>query len=113
MANYLSVNLKEGVDLLFIDTWHVYPQLILELEIHSPNVRKCILFIFKQTTMFSLLFINNDMGDIIMHDTEIDGEKGESVRMKMNIAAQAKETGFSEKDILSLFFFSLSFSLFI
>ena len=45
-ANDLTVSLKDGVDMLFIDTWHVYPQLKLELEIHSINVRKCIPFIF-------------------------------------------------------------------
>ncbi len=41
-GNDLHVDLGEGVDLLFIDTWHVYPQLKRELEIHSPKVRKCI-----------------------------------------------------------------------
>eukprot|EP00026_Physarum_polycephalum_P010465 Phypoly_transcript_10629.p1 GENE.Phypoly_transcript_10629~~Phypoly_transcript_10629.p1 ORF type:complete len:412 (+),score=85.86 Phypoly_transcript_10629:60-1238(+) len=76
-GNDLSVSLKQGVDLLFIDTWHVYAQLKLELEIHAWNVRKYI----------------------ILHDTAIDGEKGEAVRAHQNVAALAKETGFSEGDI--------------
>jgi len=76
-GNDLSVNLKDGVDLLFIDTWHVYPQLKLELDIHSRNVRKYI----------------------ALHDTTIDGEKGESVRMNHDIAALARDSGFSEEDI--------------
>jgi hypothetical protein len=33
----------EPTDLLFIDTWHNYEQLLLELLMHSPNVRKWII----------------------------------------------------------------------
>lgn len=33
----------EPTDLLFIDTWHTYEQLILELLMHSPNVNKYII----------------------------------------------------------------------
>jgi len=76
-ANDLTIDLKDGVDFLFIDTWHVYPQLKRELELHSPNVRKYI----------------------AMHDTQVDGEKGESVRLKMDTKKQARESGFSEADI--------------
>lgn len=76
-ANDLKVDLKDGVDLLFIDTWHVYPQLKAELEMHAPKVRKYI----------------------AMHDTTVDGEVGESVRMNYNVAQQAKDSGFSEADI--------------
>lgn len=75
--NDLKVDLKDGVDLLFIDTWHVYPQLKRELELHSSKVRKYI----------------------AMHDTTVDAELGESVRSGCNIAQQAKESGFSEADI--------------
>lgn len=32
----------EETDFLFIDTWHVYPQLKKELDIHGKNVRKYI-----------------------------------------------------------------------
>ena len=41
-ANDLTVDLKHGVDMVFIDTWHCYPQLKAELETHAKNVRKCI-----------------------------------------------------------------------
>jgi hypothetical protein len=47
--------------------------------------------------------------DIALHDTEVDKDQGESVRMKMDIPAQAKATGFSEEDI---FYFILN-SLFL
>jgi hypothetical protein len=43
--------------------------------------------------------------DIAMHDTEVDGEFGESVRCNHDIKAEAKATGFDEKDILSYFYF--------
>ena len=43
-------------DFLFIDTWHVYDQLIKELNMHSPKVKKWI----------------------ALHDTETYGEKGET-----------------------------------
>jgi len=76
-ANDLAVDLKDGVDFLFIDTWHVYPQLKRELETHSSKVRKYI----------------------AMHDTEIDGEKGESVRLGWDIKAQSSFSGYSEADI--------------
>lgn len=43
-------------DLLFIDTWHVYEQLQVELERHAPQVQKFI----------------------ILHDTETFGDRGET-----------------------------------
>ena len=66
-----------NVDLVFIDTWHVYPQLKKELEIYSKIANKYI----------------------IMHDTEIDGEFGESIRSGSNIEEQSIQTGFSVEDI--------------
>ena len=53
--NVLEVEL-ENVDLLFLDTWHVYDQLKEELRLHSKNVNKYI----------------------ILHDTETFGMKGET-----------------------------------
>jgi hypothetical protein len=76
-GNDLTVDLGDGVDLLFIDTWHVYPQLKRELAIHAPKVRRYI----------------------ALHDTEVDKDDGESVRCGMDIAAQARDSGFSESDI--------------
>jgi hypothetical protein len=60
------------VDLLWIDTWHVYEHLKRELNMHHTKVRKYI----------------------AMHDTEVDGVNGESVRMGYNIDAQARDSGY-------------------
>lgn len=49
-----------NVDILFIDTWHIYGHLKRELANHHSKVNKYI----------------------IMHDTEIDGIYGESIRDK-------------------------------
>jgi len=61
-----------GVDMLFIDTWHVYAQLKRELETHAPHVRKYI----------------------VLHDTEVDREHGETIRNGWNSARQSECTGF-------------------
>ena len=55
LQDVLTVKLPK-TDLLFIDTWHVYDQLIQELNMHSSKVNKWI----------------------ILHDTETFGEKGEN-----------------------------------
>ena len=44
----LSVDI-ENTDLLFIDTWHAYDQLIEELRLHAPKVKKYIAFHDTQT----------------------------------------------------------------
>lgn len=67
----------EPTDLLFIDTWHIYGHLKRELEKHHTLVRKYI----------------------IMHDTEVDKIRGESVRNGWDIAKQSRETGYSESEI--------------
>jgi len=67
----------EQTDLLFIDTWHIYGQLKMELARWNAHVGKYI----------------------IMHDTTVDGVQGESVRMGWNIAEQSKNSGIAEKDI--------------
>jgi len=54
LQDVLTVKLPK-TDLLFIDTWHVYDQLIQELNMHSSKVNNWI----------------------ILHDTETFGEKGE------------------------------------
>ena len=56
--NSATVNFGKPVDLLFIDTWHVYGHLKRELAHHHANVRKYI----------------------ILHDTEGDELLGETVR---------------------------------
>jgi len=65
------------VDLLFIDTWHVYGHLKRELAFHCDSVKKYI----------------------IMHDTTVDAIAGESIRMGMNIASQVLQSGYPEHEI--------------
>jgi hypothetical protein len=67
----------EPTDLLFIDTWHVYGHLKRELEQLSPLVRRYIM----------------------VHDTTVDEVVGESVRCRMNIKEQARESGYPEEEI--------------
>lgn len=74
-SNSNKVDLEE-VDLLFIDTWHVYAHLKEELK-HHFKVRKYI----------------------ILHDTTVDAEWGETIREKMNAEQQAKQTGYKLEDI--------------
>jgi hypothetical protein len=72
----LETPLKE-TDLLFIDTWHTYPQLKRELEYWNTSVKKYI----------------------IMHDTTVDEFVSESVRCNLDIEKQSRESGFSVEDI--------------
>jgi hypothetical protein len=74
-----KVNLPEEVDLLFIDTWHVYGHLKRELNKHNSRIRKYI----------------------IMHDTTVDGLVGESVRMGYNIEKQLESSGYTIDEITS------------
>jgi hypothetical protein len=62
---------------LFIDTWHIYGQLKRELEYWHSSVKKYI----------------------IMHDTTVDADKGESVRMSCDIHSQSVESGFPVDEI--------------
>ena len=64
-------------DMMFIDTWHVYGHLIRELRHHSTHVRRFI----------------------AMHDTKIDGEHGESLRVGWDTHAQAIASGYLEEEI--------------
>lgn len=74
--NSIHVDLPP-IDLLFIDTWHIYGHLKRELEAHHEKVRKYI----------------------IMHDTEVDKIHGESIRMGLNIEAQVGASGYSIEEI--------------
>jgi hypothetical protein len=67
----------EKTDLLFIDTWHVYGHLKRELERWNTYANKYI----------------------ILHDTTVDGEVGESVRQKYDIPKQMLESGLSREEI--------------
>lgn len=76
MGNDIKINIEQ-TDLLFIDTWHIYGHLKRELETFHSKVNKYI----------------------ILHDTTVDGEIGESVRRGFNLVTQAKETGYSIEEI--------------
>lgn len=65
------------VDLLFIDTLHIYAHLKAELEHHHARTAKYI----------------------IMHDTEVDGVKGEAVRMGYDVNGLHREYGYPIEDI--------------
>ena len=75
--NNLEIELSQKFDLVFIDTWHVYAQLKRELNKFAPLTRKYI----------------------IMHDTEIDGIKGETIRCGWDSKQQSIDTGFAEEEI--------------
>ena len=68
---------KYSIDLLFIDTWHVYAHLKRELAKHANLVNKYI----------------------ILHDTTVDAIKGESIRCGLDIKQQAIDTGYLESEI--------------
>lgn len=74
IADTVDPNLNiEQTDLLFIDTWHVYDQLKLELQYHSNKVNKYI--ILHDTTTFG------DAGEMpstfyTNHLEKIDGKVG-------------------------------------
>lgn len=67
----------EATDLLFIDTWHVYGQLKRELARWHSYAKKYI----------------------IMHDTEIDGIRGESARDGHNMQQQSEQFGIPVEEI--------------
>ena len=64
-------------DLLFIDTWHIYGQLKRELARWHGSVRKFI----------------------ILHDTEVDGIRGETIRNGWNANTQSTESGIPVEEI--------------
>jgi len=76
-GNNLNIELKQSVDLTFIDTWHVYGQLKRELDKFKDLTKKYI----------------------ILHDTVIDSVYGESIRMKYDILLQSDETGIPFQEI--------------
>lgn len=75
--NNLLIDMTENYDITFIDTWHIYGQLKRELDKFSKITNKYI----------------------IMHDTTVDGEIGESVRNGWNIEQQSINTGIPVDEI--------------
>ena len=73
----LKLPFTEPVDLTFIDTWHVYPQLKRELAKFAPLTNKYI----------------------IMHDTTVDAEVGETVRCNYDAVKQSADSGFPIDEI--------------
>ena len=73
----MDLVIKENVDLVFIDTWHVYGQLKRELNKFSVITNKYI----------------------IMHDTTIDETFGELIRYGGNAIEQSKITGIPVEEI--------------
>jgi hypothetical protein len=67
----LTIHIEKSVDLVFIDTYHVYGQLKRELAKFAPLCNKYI----------------------IMHDTEVDGVYGECWRNMWNVKDMAEMTG--------------------
>ena len=77
--NDLELEVDGMYDLTFIDTWHIYGQLKRELDKFSKITKKYI----------------------IMHDTEIDGIQGETIRNNWDAVKQSQETGFTLEEINS------------
>lgn len=67
----------EDTDLLFIDTWHVYGHLKRELARWHSYAKKYIL----------------------LHDTTVDGEVGESIRVGFDIEKQVRDSGIPREEI--------------
>jgi len=68
---------KDNLDMLFLDGWHVYGQVIRELEYFSPKVDKIICF----------------------HDTTVDAEYGETIRAGWDAEEQSKISGIPVNEI--------------
>ncbi len=76
VADSAKVDIPE-VDILFIDSWHVYAHLKRELAKHHSIVKKYI----------------------IMHDTTVDEWVGETIRNKWDSKQQSIDTGYPEEEI--------------
>lgn len=77
-ADSLELELEDS-DLLFIDTFHAYPQLRLELRRHARHARQYI----------------------ILHDTTVDGNTSECLRMPedYDCGAMARKLGCSAEEV--------------
>jgi hypothetical protein len=72
----LNIDLDD-IDMVFIDTWHVYAQLKRELEKYGPITKKYI----------------------VMHDTEVDKIDGEVIRLKQDVKKLSEESGYSVEEL--------------
>lgn len=76
-CNDLELEVSGMYDMTFIDTWHVYGQLKRELAKFSKLTRKYI----------------------VLHDTTIDAEQGETVREGWDAVKQSNDTGIPVDEI--------------
>ena len=77
LGDDLTIDLPTETDMTFIDTWHVYGHLKRELARYAPITKKYI----------------------AMHDTTVDGERGETLRMNWNAQEQSKTSGIPADEI--------------
>jgi hypothetical protein len=78
-CNDLNLDIGDTpIDMVFIDTWHVYGQLKRELAKYGKIARKFI----------------------VMHDTTVDEIDGETIRLGFDPIEQSKESGFPVDEIL-------------
>jgi GR25 family glycosyltransferase involved in LPS biosynthesis/predicted O-methyltransferase YrrM len=76
--NDLNLDFKDRkFDLTFIDTWHIYGQLKRELAMFSLLTKKYI----------------------ILHDTTVDAEKGETIRLGLDSKKQSLKSGYLLEEI--------------
>ena len=78
-GNILEHVPENKLDIVFIDTLHVYGQLKRELNHFAEYLEPGGIF--------------------ILHDTTVDAEQGEAIRTQMNISELQKSTGFSEEEL--------------
>lgn len=75
--NDLDLVLPADVDMVFIDTWHVYGHLTRELAKFGKVTKKYI----------------------VMHDTTVDEIYGETIRCGLNAHTQSLQTGYPIEEI--------------
>ena len=75
--NDLELDVKNNVDLTFIDTWHIYGHLKRELNKYSVITNKYI----------------------IMHDTTVDEIYGETIRCGCDAIMQSQQSGIPVEEI--------------
>jgi len=75
--NDLDLVIDKNYDMIFIDTWHIYGHLKRELNKFAPNINKYI----------------------ILHDTTVDEEFGETIRMGFDPVKQSEECGYPIEEI--------------
>jgi hypothetical protein len=73
----LKIDIPTETDMTFIDTWHVYGHLKRELARYAPITKKFI----------------------VMHDTTVDADHGETVRCRWNAERQSTTTGIPVDEI--------------